>query len=188
MGAFMAELRKRDGMAARALEFAILTAARSQEVRLATWDEIDPATGVWTIPAERMKAGKEHRVSLSDTAIRLLESLPRYEGEDYIFPAPKGGAMSDMALTAVLRRMERGELTQHGFRSTFRDWAGETTSYPREVIEHALAHQLKDKAESAYQRGDLFVKRKGLMEAWSRYCDTVPTAGTNNVISMRKAG
>ena len=187
IGSFMSELRKRDGMAARALEFAILTAARSQEVRLATWAEIDLETRVWTIPAERMKAGKEHRVSLSDTAIKLLESLLRYAGTDLIFPAPMGGVMSDMTLTAVLRRMERGELTQHGFRSTFRDWAGETTSYPREVIEHALAHQLKDKAEAAYQRGDLFIKRKGLMEAWARYCDTVPAAKGNNVIPMRRA-
>ena len=95
--------------------------------------------------------------------------------------------MSDMALTAVLRRMERGDLTQHGFRSTFRDWAGETTAYPREVIEHALAHQLKDKAEAAYQRGDLFIKRRGLMEAWARYCDTVPVAKGSNVIPMRRA-
>lgn len=186
IGSFMVDLRKREGTSARALEFAILTAARSGEVRGATWEEIDMQAKVWTIPAERMKAGKEHRVPLSDAAIMLLESLPLYEGINYIFPAPKGGAMSDMSLTMTLRRMERGDLTAHGFRSTFRDWAGETTSYPREVVEHALAHQLKDKAEAAYQRGDLFAKRKALMTDWARYCETVQAAKGDNVVSIRK--
>ena len=188
VGAFMVELRKRVGMSPRALEFAILTATRSGEVRGATWDEIDFAARVWTIPAERMKAGKEHRVPLSDAATRLLESLPRYEGINYVFSAPKGGAMSDMALTMVLRRMERGDLTAHGFRSTFRDWAGETTAYPREVVEHALAHQLKDKAEAAYQRGDLLARRAQLMADWAKYCDTVQSAkGGDNVVPIRKS-
>lgn len=171
-GAFMAELRKREGMAARALEFAILTACRSGEVRGATWQEIDLAARIWVIPGERMKAGKEHRVPLSDAAVSLLEALPRLEGSDAVFFAPRGGALTDMALTAVLRRMERGDLTAHGFRSTFRDWAGETTAFPREVIEHALAHQLKDKAEAAYQRGDLLAKRARLMQAWAEHCAT----------------
>ena len=186
IGAFIADLRKREGMAARALEFAILTAARSGEVRGATWGEIDLAARVWIIPAERMKAGKEHRVPLSDAVAKLLEAMPVFEGISYVFSAPKGGAMSDMALTMTLRRMGRGDITTHGFRSTFRDWAGETTSYSREVIEHAMAHQLKDKAEAAYQRGDLFAKRKDLMTAWARYCDTISTAKSGNVVSIRK--
>lgn len=173
---FMADLRKRDGMSARALEFAILTAARSGEVRGLTWGEIDIPSKLWTIPAVRMKAGKEHRVPLSDEALAVLTSLSRVEGTDFVFPAPRGGAMSDMALTAVLKRMERGGLTQHGFRSTFRDWAGETTGHPREVIEHALAHQLKDKAEAAYQRGTLLLKRAELMADWARYACAAPPA------------
>jgi integrase len=117
-----------------------------------------------------MKAGKEHRVPLSEPALRLLKRLPRIAGETHIFPAFKGGSLSDMALTAVLRRLDRGDITQHRFRSTFRDWAGETTAYPREVIEHALAHQLKDKTEAAYQRGDLLTKRQALMVDWAKYC------------------
>lgn len=167
---FMGRLRRREGPSARALEFSILCAARSGEVRGARWAEIDFTTGVWIVPAERMKAGKEHRVPLSPQALRLLEAAPRFDGDDTVFPAPRGGALSDMALTAVIRRLGEA-VTQHGFRSTFRDWAGETTSYPREVIEHALAHQLKDKAEAAYQRGDLLAKRRRLMQDWAAYCD-----------------
>lgn len=185
LGAFMVELRKREGIAARALAFSILTAARSGEVRGATWAEIDLPGRVWTVPAERMKAGKEHRVPLSDEAVKLLEALPTIGGSDLLFPAPRGGQLSDMALTAVLRRMERGDLTQHGFRSTFRDWAGETTAYPREVIEHALAHQLRDRAEAAYQRGDLLAKRARLMADWARYCATVQ-GSAENVVAMNK--
>jgi integrase len=111
--------------------------------------------------------------------------LPQFEGTNHVFPSMKGNAMSDMSLTTVLRRMERGDITAHGFRSTFRDWAGETTAYPREVVEHALAHQLKDKAEAAYQRGTLFAKRQDLMTAWARYCDTVQVAKSDNVVPMR---
>lgn len=167
---FISELRKRAGVSARALEFSILTAARSGEVRGATWDEIDVKNKTWTIPGSRMKASKEHRVPLSDAAIALLKDLPRFTGNNYIFPAPRGGELSDMALLAVLKRMGRSGLTQHGFRSTFRDWAGETTDHQREVIEHALAHQLADKAEAAYQRGTLWPKRVALMDDWSQYC------------------
>lgn len=174
IAAFMAELRLKVGVSARALEFAILTAARSREVRGATWSEIDLEAQVWTIPGERMKAGKEHRVPLANDVITLLKALPREEGVDQVFLAPKGGQLSDMALTAVLRRMGRNGLTQHGFRSTFRDWAGETTTYPREVCEHALAHRLADGVEAAYQRGDLLAKRAGLMSDWATYCSTVP--------------
>ncbi|GAB1394078.1 site-specific integrase [Rhodocyclaceae bacterium] len=182
ISAFMAALSKQEGMGARALEFAVLTAARSGEVRGAKWTEIDKEGRRWIIPAERMKAGKEHYVPLSDAAVALLDGLPRFEGTELIFPNVKGQALSDMTLTAVIRRMNDDKeskvltwtdaagniITAHGFRSTFRDWAGETTAYPREVIEHALAHQLKDKAEAAYQRGSLFEKRRALMVDWGQ--------------------
>lgn len=186
IGEFMVDLRSREGISARALEFSVLCASRSGEVRNAEWREFDLVGKVWTIPADRMKAGKEHRVPLSDAAVALLKALPRIEGSDHAFPAPRGGALSDMALTAVLKRMGRDDLTQHGFRSTFRDWAGETTSYPREVIEHALAHQLKDKAEAAYQRGDLLAKRGRLMKDWAKFCATVAKPGAN-VVAIKGA-
>lgn len=186
IGAFMVDLRQQAGMGARALEFAILTAARSGEVRGAAWAEIDLDAGVWTVPKERMKAGKEHRVPLSDAAVQLLRNLPRIDGSDLLFPNTKGAELSDMTLTAVLRRMKR-DVTAHGFRSTFRDWAGETTAYPREVIEHALAHQLKDKAEAAYARGTLFEKRRRLMADWAKYCNTVANAGNVTPINAKVA-
>ncbi|WP_100635916.1 tyrosine-type recombinase/integrase [Marinomonas sp. ef1] len=163
---FMKELSKRPGLSARALEFSILTVARSGEVRGATWNEIDLENKIWIVPAERMKARKEHRVPLSSGALKILDELPRVAGGNLVFPGQQGKQMSDMTLTAVLKRMDRKNLTQHGFRSTFRDWAGETTSFSREVIEHALAHKLKDQAEAAYQRGDLLQKRRLLMEEW----------------------
>lgn len=169
IGDFMAKLRKAEGMGARALEFVILTACQSGEVRGATWAEIDLDAAVWTIPAERMKAGKPHSVPLSDAAVALLKALPRMAGTNYVFPAPRGGQLSDMTLTAVLRRMDL-DVVPHGFRSTFREWAGESSGHPREVIEHALAHQLADKAEAAYQRGSLFPKRVKLMQDWANFC------------------
>lgn len=168
VGVFMEKLRAQSSTGARALEFAILTAARSGEVRGAQWTEIDTIKKVWTIPAERMKAGKEHRVPLSADALALLGTLPRMAGTELVFPAPRGGVLSDMTLSAVLRRM-KVHAVPHGFRSTFRDWAGERTAHPREVIEHALAHLLKDKAEAAYQRGDLFEKRRRLMNDWAAF-------------------
>ncbi len=174
LAAFMADLRSKEGVSARALQFAILTAARSGEVRGAKWSEIDLHARIWTIPGERMKAGKEHRVPLANEVLDLLRALPREAENSRVFLAPKGGQLSDMALTAVLRRMGRGDLTQHGFRSTFRDWAGETTSYPREVCEHALAHRLADGVEAAYQRGDLLTKRASLMSDWAKYCKILP--------------
>lgn len=170
IGSFMAELGEMSGLSARALEFSILTIARSGEIRGAEWDEMDLDAKIWTVPAGRMKAGKEHRVPLSDAAIELLKALPLFTDNNFVFPAPRGGQLSDMSLTAVLKRMGRHDLTQHGFRSTFREWAGETTSYQREVIEHALAHQLADKAEAAYQRGTLWPKRVALMDDWTTYC------------------
>jgi integrase len=181
IGTFMADLKTRKGIAAMALQFAILTACRSGEVRGAQWDEINLPMKVWTIPANRMKAGKEHRIPLSDAAITILLATPRMADNPLVFPAPRGGVLSDMTLTAVLRRMEHCDLTVHGFRSTFRDWAGETTAFPREVIEHALAHQLKDKAEAAYARGTLFDKRRLLMDAWAKYCATIRSEADNVV-------
>ena len=164
---FMSQLESRDGVAARALGFTILTAARSGETRGATWAEIDLEAKVWTIPAGRMKAGKEHRVPLSLAALALLGD--KRDDDKLIFEseAKRGKPISDMSMTAVLRRMERDDITVHGFRSTFRDWAGETTSFPREVIEAALAHGIRNKAEAAYARSDLFEKRRKLMEAWA---------------------
>ncbi len=173
--ALMRELAGMDGTSARALAFAILTAARSGEVRFMTGDEVDVAAGVWTVPASRMKAGKEHRVPLGTAALALVGEAAG-QTDALVFPSPTrtNRPLSDMSLTAVLKRMGRGDLTVHGFRSTFRDWAGETTSHPREVIEAALAHRLKDKAEAAYARGDLFVKRRRLMEDWAAYLESEP--------------
>jgi integrase len=168
---FMTSLRAAEGVGARAVEFAILTACRSGEVRGAVWSEIDFEAKLWTIPAERMKAGKEHRVPLSTAAISLLQSL-LVDG-DIVFPGPrKKSYLSDMSLTAVLRRMGRGDITVHGFRSSFRDWCSEAqgNSFPREVCEHALAHSLPDKVEAAYRRGDLLEKRIVLMQAWADFC------------------
>lgn len=182
LGAFMADLSKMQGMGARALEFTILTAARSGEVRGATWAEVDMEADIWTIPGERMKAKAEHTVPLSDAALDLLRNMPR-EGT-LVFPgAVVGRPLSDMSLTAVLRRMGRGNLTAHGFRSTFRDWAAEQTAYPSEVIEMSLAHTIANKVEAAYRRGDLIEKRRRLMADWARYCATVATTG--EVIAIR---
>ena len=142
----MQRLRAADGMGARALEFAILTAARSGEVRGATWSEIDLNAKLWTIPAARIKGNREHRVPLSSAVVTLLTALPRIAGNDLVFPAPRGGRLSDMTLSAVLRRM-KVTAVPHGFRSTFRDWAAERTSYPRDAAEMALAHTIGDKVE-----------------------------------------
>lgn len=191
IGAFVQDLRTQAGIAAMALEFTILTAARSNEVIGATWQEFDIAESVWIIPAVRMKAKKEHWVPLSERALTILETLKalRADPDDLaapVFPSPRGGALSNMAMLAVLKRMKRNDLTTHGFRSTFRDWAGETTAYPREVIEHALAHQLKDKAEAAYQRGTLLDKRRRLMADWQKFCDTVAKEQAGDVIGIRR--
>jgi integrase len=166
---FWAALRQRGGPAAEALALAIMTAARSGEVRGMTWHEVDLDGAVWTVPAARIKAGREHRVPLVPAALELLGAPG--EPEALVFPSPSraGRMLSDMALTAVLRRMGRADLTAHGFRSTFRDWAGEASGHPREVVEQALAHRLKDKAEAAYARGDLFQKRRRLMADWAAY-------------------
>lgn len=183
MGAFVHDLRQREGVAAKAVEFAILTATRSGEVRGACWSEIDLTTKVWTIPASRMKAKREHEVPLSDAAVNLLKALTRKEGADLVFPGSNDKPLSDMSLTAVIRRMngdtplwtdkEGNTITVHGFRSSFRMWAAESTNYPREVAEHALAHQLPDAVERAYQRGTQFAKRAALMSDWAKFCGTV---------------
>ncbi|MCI4661667.1 MAG: integrase arm-type DNA-binding domain-containing protein [Neomegalonema sp.] len=170
IGGFMRDLTAREGVAPRALRFAILTAARAGEVRLASWQEIDLQAKVWTIPAARMKAGKEHRVPLSEAAMAALGTAGAQTELIFGSEIKPGRPLSDMSMTALLRRMGRERITVHGFRSTFRDWAGETTRFPREVIEMALAHQLKDKAEAAYARGDLFTKRRALMDDWSAWC------------------
>lgn len=187
VGKFMVELRQRAGTAAQALQFAILTAARSGEVRGATWDEINLEAKTWNIPAERMKAGKAHEVPLSAPVVALLEAMPRMKGSPYVFPAPRGGTLSDMTLGAVLKRMDRKDgVTVHGFRSTFREWVADRTNYPREVAEHALAHQLPDAAERAYQRRTQFPKRIKLMDDWAAYCGTVEKPG-GNVVAIKGA-
>jgi integrase len=170
IGTFMAALREHAGVAARALEFAVLTAARTGEVLGATWDEINIAERVWTVPAGRMKAGREHRVPLSGPAMAIIEQMSELRTGDFVFPGWRAGEpRSGMALLLALRRI-RGGLTTHGFRSTFRDWCAEATSFPSEVAEMALAHAVGDKVEAAYRRGDLFDKRRQLAEAWGRYC------------------
>lgn len=166
---FMDKLRQLPGMSARALEFLILCAARSGEVREATWSEVDFQEGVWTIPPERMKAGKEHRVPLSNQAIALLRALPRIEKCEHLFPGRKGGALSDMSLSKVMRDM-KVDAVPHGFRSSFRDWVGDETNYPRELAEQALAHVLESKVEAAYRRKDALEKRRKMMDEWSHHC------------------
>jgi integrase len=169
---FLPALQGRDGIAARALEFLILTAARSGEVREARWDEINLAAKLWTIPAARMKAGREHRVPLTDRCIELLRAVrPLARPDGYVFPGARPGRpLSDMSLSAVLKRMELGQVTPHGFRSSFRDRAGEATEFPREIIEAALAHVVGGPVERAYRRGDALERRRALMQAWAKYC------------------
>ncbi len=171
MAEFFLQLQNQEGTAADALQLLILTATRTSEVINATWAEFDLAQGEWLIPASRMKAGREHRVPLSPTCIALLQRRQALSTGPYVFPSPKPNRpLSNMALLQLLKRMGRHDLTAHGFRSTFRDWAAECTHHPREVAEAALAHVLKDKTEAAYQRGDLFEKRARLMEDWAEYC------------------
>jgi integrase len=185
--ALVKELSTREGIAARALEFTILTAARTGEVIGARWDEMDLAAGIWTVPEDRMKMKREHRVPLSASALAMLKALPREEGNDFVFVGGKEGAgLSNMAMAAVLKRMGNPDGTTrwvgkngkpvvpHGFRSTFRDWAAESTAYPNHVVEMALAHTIGNKVEAAYRRGDLFEKRRRLMAEWAKYCASAP--------------
>jgi len=172
--AFLGDLRQRQSTAALALEFAILTAARTGEVLGATWDEIDLAARVWTLPAARMKGAREHRVPLSDRALTILERLRLLGDEAFVFPGQRRGRpLSNMAMEMQLRRMGRTDITVHGFRSSFRDWAAEHTSFPADVVEMALAHAIASKVEAAYRRGDLFNKRRELMDAWAEYCGEI---------------
>lgn len=186
---FMVRLREVPGVAARALELAILTAARSGEVRHATWEEIDLASRVWTVPAERMKAQREHRVPLSSAVVGMLEALPWRAATGLVFPSPvTDGPLSDAILGKTVRALA-GEVTAHGFRSSFRDWVSETTTYSREVAEMALAHRVPDAVEAAYRRGDLFMKRVALMEAWATFCASPPAvpAVVTDLAEHRKA-
>lgn len=183
---FMVGLRTQEGTAARALEFAILTAARTGEVLGARWCEIDLGGGVWTVPAERMKAGREHRVPLSASAKTLLEELrPDDGGAGLVFPGQRPGKpLSNMAFLMLLRRMSKGEITAHGFRSTFRDWVSEATNFPSELAERALAHTLADKTEAAYARSDLVDKRRAVMDAWATFAN-----GQRGVVTaLRRTG
>jgi integrase len=179
IAAFVAKLREQPGIAARALDFAIITATRTQEVIGAQWDEFDLARETWTIPAGRMKAQREHRVPLPDQAVKIIEEMRKAKQSDYVFPgAHDDEPLSNAAMLALLkRRMGRADLTVHGFRSTFRDWTAEQSNFPREVAEAALAHVLSDKTEAAYQRGDLFEKRRKLMQAWADYVNHTRAEG-----------
>ena len=191
MAKFMVELRQREGIAARALEFAILCACRSSEVRGMKWGEIDLHNNLWTVPAERMKAGKEHRVPLSRDAMAILDVLPTLDGDDFVFSAPRGGQLSDMALNALMRRIdfrdrEGRKAVPHGCRSTFRDWVAECTSYPREMAEVALAHTINNATEAAYRRGDMMEKRRTMMQAWADFCTDTFASGAVVGIGNRK--
>jgi len=171
--AFMNDLQTRQVTAASALEFAILTAARTREVLGARWEEVDLDRATWTVPATRMKAGREHRVPLSRRVLEIVKARYDARNSDFVFASQKTGKpLSLTALLLLLRRMQTGGATVHGFRSTFRDWAAESTSFPNEACEAALAHVIENKTEAAYRRGDLFDKRRKLMDAWATYCAT----------------
>ncbi len=194
IGAFTQALALREGVAPKCLAFAILTATRSQEARGAAWAEIDFQAKLWTIPAPRMKKRREHIIPLSSHALELLQAMPRLAGTDLVFPSPsKGGVLSDMALTKVLRDMGMTvqvdgvtrAVTQHGFRSTFSDWAGDCTNFDRTTCEHALSHKLPDKTEAAYLRSTLLPKRVKLMQAWANRCYTPDAAPLGNVVPIQ---
>jgi integrase len=185
IGAFLTGLRQRDGIAARALEFTILTAARTGEAIGARWSEVDMQSKTWTVPADRMKGKREHRLPLAEAAAALIDSLPRERDGDCIFLGARAGQpLSNMAMTTVLRRMGRGDVTVHGFRSSFRDWAAERTNFPSEVVEMALAHAVSSKVEAAYRRGDLFEKRRRLMDEWAAYCSQPPAASGATIVNI----
>ena len=195
---WFAALQARDGLGARALEFLTLTATRSQEVRGARWDEIDLDNALWVIPAARMKMGKEHRIPLCKSAVALLEALPKLEDNPLVFPAPRGGQLSDMTLSATMKRMHQAETAQgkagfidrvskrpavpHGLRSTFRDWAAECTTYPGDMAEVALAHKISNSVEASYRRGDMIEKRRRLMADWAAFI--TGQGSENNVLKL----
>lgn len=186
IGAFMEALRAREGIAVKALEFTILTAARTGEVIGAQWPEFNLTDAVWIIPPERMKAQREHRVPLSPDALSIVQAMKEAGESEFVFPGGrKDKALSNMGMLAVLKRMDRSDLTTHGFRSSFRDWCAEQTNYAREVAEGALAHVISDAVEAAYRRGDLFDKRRRLMDDWARFCNTVAKKGGKKVVAIR---
>ncbi len=185
---FLQALKKQQGVATLGLQFLILTAARTNEVIGAKWSEISLEDKIWTIPAKRMKAGKTHVVPLSDAALAILREIKELEQSDFVFPGgrPKS-PLSNMAFLAVLKRMKRQDITVHGFRSTFKDWAAETTAYPNEVSEMALAHSIGSKVESAYRRGNLFEKRQHLMRDWAKFCiEPQSGASSKKIIPIRR--
>ena len=185
--AFIGDLQSREATAALALEFTILTAARRGEVLGARWDEFDLERAVWTVPAHRMKAGREHRVPLSARALAIVKALRQADGGEFVFAGYKPGKpLSGMTLGKVLRRMKIDDVTVHGFRSAFRDWAAECTNFTNEVCEAALAHAVTNKVEAAYRRGDLFEKRRKLMDAWAAFCSAPKAAG--KIVHMRGKG
>ena len=184
VAAFIVKLRKREASAAQALELGILTAARSGEILGMQWSEIDLDTKVWTVPANRMKAGREHRVPLSPRAVAILRQLEKLKAGEFVFPGQaRNKPLSNMAMEMILRRMKIENATVHGFRSSFRDWAGNVSNFPREVVETALAHVIGDKAEQAYRRRDALEKRRSLMDDWAAYC-TTPKSG--KIISFQR--
>jgi integrase len=195
MGHFMADLRKVKGASARCLELAALTATRSAEARLAKWSEFssldDPEQAVWVVPAERMKAKKEHRIPLSAAAVDLVNALPRTEGVDHLFTNTKGKPLSDMAMVALMRRLGAKDSSgkvcvPHGLRSSFRDWAAEHTNFPNELCEMALAHAIPNQVEAAYRRGDMLAKRRELMQHWANFCAIVQEPSTRAPIPINR--
>ena len=183
--AFLVDLRSREGLAARALELCILTATRTAETTGARWSEFDLEESIWTIPAERMKGGRTHIIPLSAPALAIVKASPRYEGSPFVFPGLTGRQhLSNMGMAMLLRRMGKDSITVHGFRSAFRDWASEATQFPTEVAEMALAHTIASKVERAYRRGDLFEKRRKLMDAWAAFCEPIETGKT--VVTLRR--
>jgi len=187
---FLVSLREQEGVAARALEFLLLTGARTGEVIGARWNELDLLDKTWTLPAARMKAGREHRVPLSFRALAILEKMQahRHGDDGFVFPGGKAGRpLSNMAFLMLLRRMDRGDLTAHGFRATFKTWASERTGFQNEIVEATLAHVVGNKVEQAYQRGDMFEKRRRLMQQWATFCTTAPAQETaSNVAPIRQ--
>ncbi len=193
IGAFMVDLRKQEGVGASALAFLILTACRTGEVIGARWGEFNIGQASWTVPPERVKSGREHRVPLSPAALSIVQAMQEERATEsndgFVFPGGKRGRpLSDMALMAVVKRLRRSDITVHGFRSSFRDWAAERTNYPREVAEMALGHTVGDRVEAAYRRGDLFEKRRKMMDAWADYCGTVRVRDGGEVVSIGGRG
>jgi integrase len=185
VGSFMAKVRQDARVGARCLEFIALTAVRVSEANIASWEEIDFVNRVWTVPAERLKARKEHRIPLSDAARAVLETMRASRHSDYIFPGErKARAVGANTVLRIAKEAAGVDITTHGLRSTFRDWAAERTSFPREVAEMALAHAIPNAVEAAYRRGDLFDKRRKLMDAWAAYCAKIETNGANKVVSI----